>query len=394
MTLHHNRNHTGSVKHRVNNYRASYSNSPVGATSQPGESTTSSKSAKMLRIIQINVEGQSHEKCQYLARLQRENDIDVAVLQETHVKEASSPQRYTIHGYDMTDATYHPKYGTATYVREDLNARSVVVDSHQSNSYVTAIKVSGSFKRSSILALCWSTWALHMTPSGRLGSWWSYQKPPNAKQQSDSSPALISQRNFRVFLGNQVSRKRILRNGLPQGSVLAPSFFNVYMSDLPPTESLKFGYADDWTLATQSKTFSHLESTLSRDIGHLDEYFDYWKLCLNAKKTVATCFHLNNKQAARKLKVTLAGEVLVHDFAPKYLGVTLDQSLTYRKHTENVCDKVKWRCNIISKLAGTDWGAPSSCTSQICYRHRIIGRRILCASVGKMCSCPAHWYAA
>ena len=43
---------------------------------------------------------------------------------------------------------------------------------------------------------------------------------------------------------------------------------------------------------------------------------------LNAKKTVATCFHLDNKQAARKLKVTLAGDVLVHDFAPKYLGVT------------------------------------------------------------------------
>ena len=91
----------------------------------------------------------------------------------------------------------------------------------------------------------------------------------------------------------------------------------LYISDLPATESLKFGYADDWTLATQSKTFSHLESSLSRDIGHLNEYFDYWKLRLNAKKTLATCFHLDNKQAARKLKVTLAGQVLVHDFAPK-----------------------------------------------------------------------------
>ena len=129
--------------------------------------------------------------------------------------------------------------------------------------------------------------------------------------------SLFSQRNFRVFLSNQVSRKRILKNGLPQGSVLAPSFFNEYISDLPPTDSLKFGYADDWTLAIQSKTFSHLESTLSLYIEHLNEYFDYWKLRLNAKKTVATCFHLDNKQAARKLKVTLTGDVLVHDLAPK-----------------------------------------------------------------------------
>ena len=128
--------------------------------------------------------------------------------------------------------------------------------------------------------------------------------------------SLISQRNMQVVLGNQVSQKRILKNGLPQGSVHAPSFFNVYFSDLPPTESLKFGYADDWTLAIQSKTYSHIESTMSLDIEHLNEYFDNWKLRLNTKKTVATCFHLDNKQAARNLKVTLAGDMLVYDFAP------------------------------------------------------------------------------
>ena len=40
-------------------------------------------------------------------------------------------------------------------------------------------------------------------------------------------------------------------------------------------------------------------------------------------------------------------------------SVTLDRSLTYRKHTENVRDEVKSRCNIFIKLAGTDWGAPA-----------------------------------
>ena len=45
------------------------------------------------------------------------------------------------------------------------------------------------------------------------------------------------------------------KNNFPQGSVLAPSFFNVYISDLPPTESLKFGYADDWTLSHNQRHF-------------------------------------------------------------------------------------------------------------------------------------------
>ncbi len=43
----------------------------------------------------------------------------------------------------MTDATYHTKYGTDIYVREYLNASSVVIDSNQSNSYITAVEVSG-----------------------------------------------------------------------------------------------------------------------------------------------------------------------------------------------------------------------------------------------------------
>ena len=102
--------------------------------------------------------------------------------------------------------------------------------------------------------------------------------------------SLISQRNVRVFIGNQDSGKRISKNGLPQGSVLAPSFFNVHISDLPPTESLKFGYADDWILAPQSKTFFYLESKLYIDVGHLNEYFDYWKLRLNAMKQWRSAF--------------------------------------------------------------------------------------------------------
>ena len=148
--------------------------------------------------------------------------------------------------------------------------------------------------------------------------------------------SLLSQRHFRVFIGNQVSRKRKLKNGLPQGSVglLVPSFFNVYISDLPRTESLKSGYADDWTLATQSKTFSHVESTLSLDIEHLNEYFDY-----------------------RKLDVTWNGLELDHYPNPIYLGVTLDRTLSFKQHALKPNAKVNTRNNLLRKLTNSRWGA-------------------------------------
>ena len=99
--------------------------------------------------------------------------------------------------------------------------------------------------------------------------------------------------------------------------------------------------------------------------------------------------HLICITTARKLKMTLSGDVLVHDFAPKYLGVTLDRSLTYTKHTENLRDKVNSRCNIISKLAGTDWGAPAPVlhTSAIALVYSVAE---YCMSVWGRCAHVQH----
>ena len=56
---------------------------------------------------------------------------------------------------------------------------------------------------------------------------------------------LITKRRFTVHIGADNSRCRTLKNGIPQGSVLAPALFNLYTYDLPPTTSKKYVYADD-----------------------------------------------------------------------------------------------------------------------------------------------------
>lgn len=72
---------------------------------------------------------------------------------------------------------------------------------------------------------------------------------------------------------------------------------------------------------------------------------------------MAIALHLNNREAQKKLKLKIGDEHIVNEVYPKYLGVRIDRSLTFKKHLEDVKHKLKSRNNIISKLAGVDWGS-------------------------------------
>lgn len=168
---------------------------------------------------------------------------------------------------------------------------------------------------------------------------------------------LLSNRKIKVFLNETSSRYRILNNGLPQGSVLSPLLFNIYLSDLPVIKSRKFIYADDIVLTFQSKSFESIEENLAFDLEKMNNFFRKWRLCLNPSKTEVACFHLFNQQKHRQLQINLDGIPMKHNFNPAYLGVTLDTSLNYNHHLEKLKQKLKTRNNLLCKLAGTTWGA-------------------------------------
>ena len=84
---------------------------------------------------------------------------------------------------------------------------------------------------------------------------------------------LVQNRNFTLTTGDsKQSRLRRLKNGVPQGSVLAPLLFNIYTYDLPSMISRKFAYADDLALLHSSRNWKDLEGTLSQDMLTLSAY--------------------------------------------------------------------------------------------------------------------------
>ena len=109
---------------------------------------------------------------------------------------------------------------------------------------------------------------------------------------------MVGNRSFTLTTGNgQRSRLRGLKNGVPQGSVLAPLLFNIYTSDLPATISRMYAYADDQAIMHADGDCLAVEGALRKDISTLGEYLQTWKLKLSTTKTVSAVCHLTNKEA-------------------------------------------------------------------------------------------------
>ena len=77
---------------------------------------------------------------------------------------------------------------------------------------------------------------------------------------------------------------------------------------------------------------------------------------MSLEKTSYTLFHLNTHETSHRPKIGLGKSTISYWETPKYLGVTLDHSLTYKHDLFSLCQKIASRRTLLSKLAGTTWG--------------------------------------
>ena len=158
---------------------------------------------------------------------------------------------------------------------------------------------------------------------------------------TDLIRTMLESRRFFVVLNGKKSRWRRQRNGLPQGSVLAPMLFNIYTNDQPV-------HGD-----TRSKNTT-------------TTYYDTNQLRANPSKTQVCTFHRRNLEAKRELNVVWTGTRLSNTTTPVYLGVHLDRTLCYKTQIEKTKMKVYARNKIIRKLANSKWGCQASTLRPSC----------------------------
>ena len=153
---------------------------------------------------------------------------------------------------------------------------------------------------------------------------------------------LVSGRGFVLKTSDgQQSRLRRLKNSTPQGSVLAPLLFNIYIHGRPPWCRLREVWLCRWLGRPGSPPgWRRIKSALSQDMSTLALYLRQWRLKLSEGWTVSTVFHLNNREAKLKLGVHIDTRLLNFQPTTTYLGVKLDRTLSCRQHLAGLRDRI------------------------------------------------------
>ena len=158
--------------------------------------------------------------------------------------------------------------------------------------------------------------------------------------------SFLSDRTFKVRVGKSYSEQRAVSAGVPQGSLLGPVLYNIFLSDLPrPNQGdLTVVYADDIFIASAKPMSKKANRSLEAYLQVLAEFFLKWKLKLNVEKCSSIIFkglHYKLHKNCRKFKpkIAIGNEILKNSTSMKYLGVWFNEKLTFIEHIDYIIAK-------------------------------------------------------
>ena len=168
----------------------------------------------------------------------------------------------------------------------------------------------------------------------------------------------LTNRKQYVQFKDSLSSYSNIKTGVPQGSILGPLLFIIYMNDIAHITNKFFFtiYADDTTLISPICTFNinnHL--TVSQNINSELKIITDWlalnKLSLNAKKTKMMIFHYHQKRISDinlRLYINKTRIKQVKEF--NFLGVVFDECVSWKDHTQKIAGKISMSVGTLKRL--------------------------------------------
>lgn len=163
----------------------------------------------------------------------------------------------------------------------------------------------------------------------------------------------LSNRQQRTKVNNTISDSRAIAVGVPQGSILGPLLFVIYVNDLPlQVQRCKMVlYADDTAIFYAAKSMEEVESVLVSEMNKIEQWLQCNKLTLNASKSKYMLFGTTARiNSTQDLHIQVKGTDIKRTSAIKYLGLWLDENLTWSTYIDKLCKNVSRRLSLLSRV--------------------------------------------
>ena len=168
----------------------------------------------------------------------------------------------------------------------------------------------------------------------------------------------LNNRSIQVRVGGELSMAASIENGTPQGSVISPVLFNVminYIFQQVPSSFGKSLFADDGAIWKKGRNINYLFRQMQEAVDQVVLWANKWGFRISTAKSNFMIF--GYKKKIPDLRVTMYGCPLERVKEFKYLGLWMDERLTWNHHIDKVLSKCEKVINILRSLAGSDWGA-------------------------------------
>jgi Reverse transcriptase (RNA-dependent DNA polymerase) len=198
----------------------------------------------------------------------------------------------------------------------------------------------------------------------------------------------LTNRKQYVNYNNVNSAQKYITTGVPQGSILGPLLFILYVNDIVNSSViLKFlMFADDTNLFCSSKILSDLIDILNTELHNVSEWFLANKLSLNPSKTNFMIF--GNKYIGgddTKRLLILNGHSIEQVECTKFLGVYIDNKLNWKQHIQHVSSKISKAVGMINSVKNK-----LSKTTMLLLYHTMIYPHLTYCNIVWGCACQTE----